>query len=408
MKIKILILVFFLGLQVTTTAQPINVFQGKSIGEQTIYGKDIMPFFVKSDNLLLAGEYEKAIIVLDNVVAEYPQFAEGYMKRAMALYRVGRLQEAQRDYQTAIKYNPYIADLYGYNNDLSKLNILAFDAIDFIEKPSLSFRLDYYNLELFFMDKTMEEADLEKLEQALLDMDKKSFTEALVNLYDLAETYPYNPMIYDLIGVVYEYDQQYDLAIDAFEKAISLDTEYDMAYFNLSMTYTHLGKYQTALDYIDDAIMLNPDLIKAYFHRAVLYKKLGQPTKAIVEYDRLQERKDIVYYEIYLNRAISKKVLGDINGAIMDIDKAISLAPENATLYKIRGNIKILQRNYREAINDFTRAIELDNNFAEAYFNRGVAQLLASNRAEACKDLEYSISLGYVEGIEKSSYFCGF
>jgi len=151
-------------------------------------------------------------------------------------------------------------------------------------------------------------------------------------------------------------------------------------------------------------------MLKAHFHKAVLHKMLEEPEKALNSYGFLEDDEQLVY-ETHVNLAITKKLMGDPNGAMEHIDKAINLQEkdeENAVLYKLRGNIYMLINNYGKAIEDYNKAIELDNNFAEAYFNRAMAHILQSNRADACYDLQKSTELGYVRASEKIKYFCVF
>jgi tetratricopeptide (TPR) repeat protein/V8-like Glu-specific endopeptidase len=74
--------------------------------------------------------------------------------------------------------------------------------------------------------------------------------------------------------------------------------------------------------------------------------------------------------------AIQKQRESDYQGAIADLDRAISLAPQNSRLYVIRGQAKrelTLRRpvvNYAEARADYNRAIAIDPRNAEAYYHR--------------------------------------
>ncbi len=74
--------------------------------------------------------------------------------------------------------------------------------------------------------------------------------------------------------------------------------------------------------------------------------------------------------------AIRKQRKSDYQGAIADLDRAISIAPQNSRLYVIRGQAKrelTLRRpavNYAEARADYNRAIAIDPRNAEAYYHR--------------------------------------
>ncbi|MBK7303146.1 MAG: tetratricopeptide repeat protein [Saprospiraceae bacterium] len=88
----------------------------------------------EGDISLRFGLWEQAILQYGNAIAIDPNFADAYMKRAVLLRKMGRLQESLRDYNQAINLNPYSIYLY---DQRAKLKILAMDykgAIDDINQ----------------------------------------------------------------------------------------------------------------------------------------------------------------------------------------------------------------------------------------------------------------------------------
>ena len=82
----------------------------------------------------------------------------------------------------------------------------------------------------------------------------------------------------------------------------------------------------------------------------------------------------------------------DYNDLAKDLlSKAIELAPGDANVYTLRGNILIDLEKYDEAIDDFTTAIKLDDKCAEAYCNRGHCN--NDNPDEAIADFTRAIEL---------------
>jgi tetratricopeptide (TPR) repeat protein len=68
---------------------------------------------------------------------------------------------------------------------------------------------------------------------------------------------------------------EYQLAIEDFNKVISLKPDYIKAYNNRGIVYTKLGLHQKAIDDFNKAISLNPKYADAYNNRAVVYLNLG-------------------------------------------------------------------------------------------------------------------------------------
>ena len=56
---------------------------------------------------MAGGELEKAIEAFDGVIRLRPGFAEGYNKRATAMYHLGRFQQSLDDIEQTLRRNPY-------------------------------------------------------------------------------------------------------------------------------------------------------------------------------------------------------------------------------------------------------------------------------------------------------------
>lgn len=411
MKKLFTLILMFLIFTSSSIAQKVGTTRGVVNANPERYGREVLMYLTQAENLMLQGKFEQAIMSYDNALSQAPEFAETYIRRSMALYKLGRFAEAQQDYAMATRLNPYIGDLFGYQNDLRKLRVLAFSPDKFTELPTLAYRMTYYEqmYEMpFKLDTMLEENPTIDyiLQKSIFDIKSGQLALALSNLQLIGNED--NAMLYDLKGLIYSENKDFEFANDYFEKAIEIDSTYELAYLNLSLIYVEDGNLTEALALLNKVIELNPDMKKAYFYKADLYKKMGENEKALAEYNLLEEESQTNDYRLFLNRAIAQKMSGDALSALQDINKAIDLEPENAILYKLRGNIQVLLKNYMDAVMDYDKAIELDSEFAEAYFNRGIAHLLDNNRTDACSDFEKSVDLGYENGQEKLKYFCSF
>jgi hypothetical protein len=97
--------------------------------------------------------------------------------------------------------------------------------------------------------------------------------------------------------------------------------------------------------------------------------------------------------EAHANRGVTKVRLGNINGAIVDLNTAIALAPQDPVLYYNRGNALIAAGHPELAIGDYTRAIEINPLYARAWFNRGTAQSLAGRGEAAVVDWRHAMEI---------------
>ncbi|MGD0954824.1 MAG: tetratricopeptide repeat protein [Methanotrichaceae archaeon] len=84
-------------------------------------------------------------------------------------------------------------------------------------------------------------------------------------------------------------------------------------------------------------------------------------------------------------KGLSLIVLGKINSAEHQFDRAIQHNPECSKCYVGRGNAKNLQNKFREACEDYSEAIKLDPTSALAWSNKGIALDLLGKSDDALK-----------------------
>ena len=213
-------------------------------------------------------------------------------------------------------------------------------------------------------------------------------------------------VFYDLKGLVHLEMEEVDKAATAFRQAINLDPNNAMAWFNLSKVSQSYEDYATSLDFLNKAIGLVPSFNNAYFERALVKKKLGDIKGAIADYSIIVNREGANFLPAYFNRAICYKKVGQLTAALSDLEEVLHHHPDDPVTWKVKGNIHLLAGRHNQAIADFTKAIDLDSELGVAYFNRGIAHLLNYNPMTACTDFEQSASQGYERALDKKSYFC--
>jgi tetratricopeptide (TPR) repeat protein len=94
----------------------------------------------------------------------------------------------------------------------------------------------------------------------------------------------------------------------------------------------------------------------------------------------------------YNNRGIIRRQTGDKEGALEDLDRAISLNSNNPIPYNNRGVIRFDLGNNTGALEDLNMAIALQSNYAEAYYNRGLVKEKMGDRKEAIADYQLAIT----------------
>jgi tetratricopeptide (TPR) repeat protein len=393
-------------------------------------GNGITFHLIQADNFMKQGLVEQAIMAYDNAVAQNPNFAEAYIKRAIAKYRVGRMSEAQRDYQLAIRINPYIADMYGYGNNLSRLSVLAFEPYELVARLELEEQIEHYqrltglldNELLYGLNPSEQIARLTTLmaqypqidsyyaQRALLWLNEGSLGAAQEDLRQKLAYNPNDPLAYGLLSIIHLEQEDWHLAEQALLQALEHNAHQAIYHYQLGYLYKQQQRYRDALIAFDQTIELAPGMVAAYFGRAMVHKAQGDVEASLADYDAILQADRGGEVRVWLNRSVVRKMSGDVLGALADVERAIALegTPQAAALYKLRGNLHILLGNYLAAEDDYSTAIRLQPDYAEAYYNRGIARVLGYNRPDACDDFQASTRLGYSRGQEQLQYLCSY
>jgi tetratricopeptide (TPR) repeat protein/tRNA A-37 threonylcarbamoyl transferase component Bud32 len=159
----------------------------------------------------------------------------------------------------------------------------------------------------------------------------------------------------------------YQLAADAFTRALELDSQNVMALLGRARAYEDLGQVSDALGDIEAAIALAPGEAVAYDARARLQLQYGL-------------------------EAEPEAILGDL-------DRAIALAPESASAYFWRGwavlNFALVggAPDPQAALADLQKSVSLDPQNGEAHFTLARALMLTHNAVDALPSANRAVEL---------------
>lgn len=417
LKVVNMLLWMMIGLQISTSAQ---VIRGSNVNNPNpeIYREPIQRFLVNADNLFRQGNYLESLNQLDLAVQAAPQNPETYLHRAMIRYRLGMKTEADQDIAFVTKLNPAATDLFGINGPKAQLDLLAFYPddlyleLDWIDRVNNyeSIIHDWYKDQVVY-NKTgntiqISQKEINQLSNVLEAIAQQEWTTANREVSSLEFTLDKQSILLDLKGMIELGKDNQAQAANYFRKAIQKDPYNAIAWSHLSLVQRKNQSYEAALESSNKAINLYPTLSTAYFDRALIHKELGDLEAALSDYSIAIEIEHILPLPIFFNRSLTLKKMGKFTSAINDLNYLIQLEPDEAKLFKVRGNIHLVSGNYNLAIKDFSDAIRKDTDLAEAYFNRGIAYLLNYNVLPACVDFEKSANKGYERGTEKQIYFC--
>ena len=163
-------------------------------------------------------------------------------------------------------------------------------------------------------------------------------------------------------------------------------------YLNRGLDYYYKDEYEKAKEAYEKAIELEPDDAVVWFNRGVILDDLGKYEEAIKSYDRAVELKPD-YVTALNNKGVALYRLGKNDEAIKSYDKAIGLKLDYATAWDNKGIVLCKLGKNDEAIKHHDKAIELENEHINAWYNRACAYSLKGEKGKSLENLRKAIVL---------------
>ena len=250
---------------------------------------------------------------------------EQVLLRGVAAHKEGKLQEAERFYQTILQSQPSHPDA-NHNLGLLAVSVNKAEAALPLFKAALDANPYIEQFWLSYIDALMKKNQLEDAEVAS-------------------------------------------------KKALGLKQDFIKVNLSLSSILLRLGKLEDAEASLRQTISIKPDYAEAHNNLGITLQELGRLEEAEASYRQAISLKPD-YVQAHSNLGITLKELGRLEEAEASYRQAISLKPDNAEAHNNLGiALKELGR-LEEAMSSYTKAIELNPNLSES--RKNLVQLLTS------------------------------
>ena len=201
-------------------------------------------------------------------------------------------------------------------------------------------------------------------------------------------------------GVLFKLGQ-YEKAITAYDKALSIQPNYYQAWNNQGNGLLHLNRYEEAISAYDKSIAIKSDFEQSYFSRGIALFSLGKNEEAIISIDNVLAIRSN-FYEAWYVRGTVLWGLGRYEESIVSLDKAISIKPDFYEAWYIRGFALVNLGRNEEAINSYDKALEIKPDDPNLYYNKACAYSLQKQIELALESLKKAIQLNYEKYREMS------
>jgi len=124
---------------------------------------------------------------------------------------------------------------------------------------------------------------LQKADEYLSEKNREEAEKLLINGLEID---PYNPKIYNKLGIIYLEQENYGDAKEAFKTALRHDKFNDLTYNNLGLALFNQGRYVEAIEAYKKSIQLNSLIPHRYINLGLTYSALRQYDKALDAYKK--------------------------------------------------------------------------------------------------------------------------
>ncbi len=304
-------------------------------------------------DLLKKGLYDEAIIKFTASIAIDPKFTKAYYNRAVAFFNQEKYTKAIADIEIALSQfsEENTSDCYVL---LSKANYCLGNIPKSIEYIDKSLEINPLNIQAM-LDKGGLIQSSEQYEKAIEVYNSiiyhtrgnaAAYNEqgnCFLALNDTDRAYecyhkahkadPSNPKFtYNLAVATWISKNDTVNSTEILNTLIASEPD-NAGYYNAKgYIYAQSGNYELAIDNFNMAISLNKNLASAYNGKGSALCKKEMYDDALKEFNNAIEA-NTNYGDAYVNRGITKEYLGDYDGACNDYKKGVELGAKNAQKY---------------------------------------------------------------------------
>jgi len=184
----------------------------------------------------------------------------------------------------------------------------------------------------------------------------------------------------------------YDEAIDDFSRAIKIDSEYKWAIASRGETYRLMKRYDEAIDDFSRAINIDPQDEWAITLRGATYQLMKRYGEAIDDFNHAIKI-DPEYSWAIASRGQVYRATKRYDEALTDFNCAINIDPEYKWAIGQKGETYLLTHQYQQALQAFDTAIAIDPQNDWRFFFRALSQFALSDPKQAKTDLPKAIEI---------------
>jgi tetratricopeptide (TPR) repeat protein len=182
-------------------------------------------------------------------------------------------------------------------------------------------------------------------------------------------------------------------AMADFNEAIRLNPTFSGAFANRgALRWDTGGDRKAALADFDQATNLDPANVYAFQARGRAYRIIGEFDQALADFDHvihLQKTNAVAWND----RCYTHMLAGALSAALADCDESLRLSPNFPAAFGNRAIVLLRKNDIDAAVADFDVALRLEPKYAAALYGRGIAKLRRGDHEGGNADMATATAL---------------
>jgi len=312
-------------------------------------------FFLRGNQALEAGNYEKAIQLYDQSLKSDLNFTLALNNRGVAKSELGQKYEAIIDFNQAIvRKSDYLDALFN--------RAYAYESIG-------------------------------------------QFQNALDDVYDIKAIVPDSAFVFFYEGLVLTKMRKYDEAYQSFQRSDSLESHNPETLVNLATVHYFKAEFEAAEELLAEVLTLEPTNANAFNLYSLIALKKGDFQRSLAEINRAL---DVIPSEPYFlnNRGYVYLEMDSLDLALSDINRSIVLNPNNGWAYRNKAIYAFKNQEYSRSLDLLIRAEKTNDFIDELFYFKGLTLEKMGRSNEACENWRRGAENEEIRSIEMLNQNC--
>jgi tetratricopeptide (TPR) repeat protein len=368
---------------------------------------------------LETGDYDSALVYLDEAIRVAPSNADAHFCKGLALYHKKQYSMAIREFEQVEKSSKgkasiWIARCYAELRDTRNcINALEVHLTSNYRLPESTILLDKDLSQLendplyisFWKNGDWYTGFDETMAEAEYLIRSKNYPDAINLLSEgLKKGYRKAPL-YQKRAEAYMSSGNLKPALEDINSSLEIDRKNpELLVLRAKVLYAD-EKYKDALVDINEAVRLEPDELIYRVTRGMVLSRNGMYGDAVSDlnlYLSYYPSNDSVWYRFGMIHFENNNYFEAINC----FNRSLKLNQRDARYFAARGETYLKTRTYQYAWKDLSMALDLNPNDVVSWVNKGLAALSTGNKEDACFCFDMAKKLGSKDGYNYAEKYC--